>query len=82
MLYRIRDSKYKDVWDAWIMFLAIVAGIEIPLRLVLQYPESNFIFAMDITLTLFFTVDVLINLIPVTAMNEEHSLKKQKVNIS
>ena len=71
--YLIHDSRYKDVWDAWIMFLAIIAGIEIPLRLVLHYPKQRFLFGMDITLTLFFSLDLMLNLIPVMP-NEEDEL--------
>ena len=72
--YLIHDSRYKDVWDAWIMFL--IAGIEIPLRLVLHYPETTFLFGMDITLTLFFSLDLMLNLVPVMP-NEEDELARK-----
>ena len=39
MRYLIHDSRYKDTWDAVIMVLAVVTGIEIPLRLVLEIYE-------------------------------------------
>jgi hypothetical protein len=82
--YLIHDSRYKDVWDAWIMFLAIVAGIEIPLRLVLHYPETDLIFAMDLTLTLFFSLDLIINLMPLLpdedGEEDEEEIKSSKIN--
>lgn len=78
MLHKIiGDSRSKDVWDAWIMILAVIAGIEIPLRMVLHYPETNFLFAMDITLTLFFSLDILINLITMPSKAEEEQNPKE-----
>ena len=40
MRYIIHDSRYKDVWDALVMVLAIVVGVEIPLRLIFDYDPS------------------------------------------
>ena len=64
MRYIIHDSRYKDAWDAWVMILAIVVGIEIPLRLIFEYPQSTFFFWLDISLTVFFSLDVIVNLVP------------------
>ncbi len=64
MRYIIHDSRYKDIWDAWIMFLTFVVGIEIPLRFVFDYSATNFFFILDLFISFFFFIDVLVNLVP------------------
>ena len=70
--YLIHDSRYKDVWDAWIMFLAIIAGLKSRYGWCCITPKQR-LFGMDITLTLFFSLDLMLNLIPVMP-NEEDEL--------
>ncbi|MEE3234552.1 MAG: ion transporter [Candidatus Latescibacterota bacterium] len=64
MRYIIHDSRYKDIWDAWIMMLTLVVGIEIPFRFVFDYSASSFFFGLDLFISFFFFIDVLVNLVP------------------
>jgi hypothetical protein len=81
-LYFFQSEKFRDQWNALIMILSILAGIEIPLRMVLDIPTLGWIYYMDLLLTFLFLLDLVFNLLPYrnpmeeTMPTEEHSTKK------
>lgn len=80
MRYIIHDSRYKDIWDAWVMVLAIVVGIEMPLRLIFDFPESTLFFGLDILFTLVFSIDVILNLVPPISKEDDAPENGQRLN--
>lgn len=82
MRYIIHDSRYKDVWDALVMVLAIVVGVEIPLRLIFDYDPSFFVEAFDLLLTVVFSLDVIINLVPPIPEEGEALENDERINYS
>ena len=80
MRYIIHDSRYKDAWDAWVMILAIVDGIEIPQRLIFEYSQSTFFFWLDISLTVFFSLDVIVNLVPPIPEEDDAPENDERIN--
>ena len=61
-LKNFRDSKYLENWHGFLMFLTIIAGIEIPLRMVFDIQGERWI-RIDFFLSLFFILDFIIILI-------------------
>jgi len=82
MRYIIHDSRYKDIWDAWIMILAFVVGIEIPLRFVFDYSTSKFFFGLDLFISFFFFCDVVINLVPPIPDDDDAVEDDNRINYS
>ena len=82
MRYVIHDSRYKDIWDAWIMILTLVVGIEIPLRFVFDYGASNFFFGLDLFISFFFFADVLANLVPPVPDEDDAIEDDNRINYS
>ena len=62
-LYFFQSEKFRDQWNALIMILSILAGIEIPLRMVLDIPTLGWIYYMDLLLTFLFLLDLVFNLL-------------------
>jgi hypothetical protein len=50
-LYFFQSEKFRDQWNALIMILSILAGIEIPLRMVLDIPTLGWIYYIDLLLS-------------------------------
>jgi hypothetical protein len=63
-LYFFQSEKFREKWNALIMIFSILAGIEIPIRMVLDIPTRGWIYYMDLLLTLLFLLDLVFNLIP------------------
>ena len=57
-LYFFQLEKFRDQWNALVMILSILAGIEIPLRMVLELPTLGWIYYMDILLSFIFLLDL------------------------
>ena len=57
-LYFFQSEKFRDQWNALIMILSILAGIEIPLRMVLDIPTLGWIYYMDLLLTFIFLMEI------------------------
>ena len=82
MRYIIHDSRYKDIWDAWVMMLTLVVGIEIPFRFVFDYDASSFFFGLDLFISFFFFIDVLVNLVPPIPEEDDAIEDGNRINYS
>lgn len=71
----IQESRHRELWNGFMMLLSIFAGIEIPVRLVLDVPTEGWIYVMDWVMTFFFSVDVLVNLL---IFRDKDDVEKEK----
>lgn len=55
-------EKIKEIWNAFIMLLTVFAGIEIPFRMVVSVRNEGLFYWIDLSLSIFFFLDILVNL--------------------
>jgi voltage-gated potassium channel len=55
------EGKFKYYWDSIILSLTIYVCVEVPLRLVLDYQIFEIHDILDIVVTIFFTIDIIIS---------------------
>lgn len=55
------NNKLRHLWDALIIVLTIIAAIEIPLRVVFNYPLDSFLKFLVYGYFIFFSIDIVIN---------------------
>lgn len=63
------ENKIKKIWDAYILALTIVSAIEVPARLVMNYPLSGALLILDYMVSVSFLIDVVLNFL------SEHIIK-------
>lgn len=56
-------ERIREAWNAFIMLLTIFAGIEIPLRMVLNIQNEGFFYWIDLFLNILFILDIFVNAI-------------------
>ena len=57
------QNSIKKIWDIYVIFLTVVAAIEVPLRLVLDYPVPHTLYIFDLVVSGSFMLDVVLNFI-------------------
>jgi voltage-gated potassium channel len=60
MLLNPADSR-REMWDFMVLALTLYVAIETPLRIALGYSHGNILYILEITITIFFTLDIIIN---------------------
>lgn len=63
------DGRPKQVWDAFILFVTVVAAVETTLRLALQIPLTGVLLALELISTAFFCADMVLNFITPVHVN-------------
>ena len=65
----LTENKLKNAWDGFIILLTTFAAVEIPARLVLDYPVEGWFKIFDISISMFFLMDVAFNFRSVTIID-------------
>lgn len=55
------NNKWKHIWDTTIIFVTVIAAVEIPTSIVLGYENDGILRHLDILFSLFFGLDLLIH---------------------
>jgi voltage-gated potassium channel len=63
------EGRPKQVWDAFVLLMTVVAAIETPLRLALQLPLTGGLLALELFITGCFLVDMVLNFITPVYVN-------------
>jgi voltage-gated potassium channel len=63
------EGRPKQVWDAFVLLMTVVAAIETPLRLALQLPLTGWLLALELFITGCFLVDMVLNFITPVYVN-------------
>ena len=63
------EGRPKHVWDAFILFVTVVAAVETTLRLALQIPLTGLLLAVELITTAFFCADMVLNFITPVHVN-------------
>ena len=63
------ENKLKHVWDTFIILLTTYSAVEIPARIVLGYPVEGWFKIFNITISMFFLMDVLFNFRSITMID-------------
>ena len=63
------NSRPKQVWDAFILLMTVVAVVEITLRLALQIPLTGLLLAVELFTTACFCADMVLNFITPVYVN-------------
>jgi voltage-gated potassium channel len=57
----VRQNKSKQIWDAFILLMTVVAAIETPLRLAFKLPMEGALFFIDSFITATFVIDMMLS---------------------
>lgn len=74
-------NKYKELWDAIIVIWVLIASVEIPFRLAFDYPLEGPLVYMELAVTIFFGLDILLNMITTYPVGMKMETDRTKVFI-
>ena len=69
------DGKFRRYWEGLILILTTYISVEIPLRVVLDYPITDTLIYLDLGISIFFVVDIIFMLESNQELDREEQMK-------